>query len=42
MERVVGRYDLGIATLRSANDLKTDELKIGQEVTIPSTALASQ
>nr|WP_314567592.1 N-acetylmuramoyl-L-alanine amidase [uncultured Pseudomonas sp.] len=39
---LAARYDLGIATLRSANDLKTDELKIGQEVTIPSTALASQ
>lgn len=39
---LAARYDLGIATLRRANDLKTDELKIGQEVTIPSTALASQ
>ncbi len=39
---LAARYELGIATLRSANDLKTDELKIGQEITIPSTALAAQ
>jgi len=36
------RYEVGVATLRSANNLKTDELKIGQQITIPSTALASQ
>ena len=36
------RYQIGAATLRSANDLKSDELKIGQTLTIPSTALASQ
>jgi N-acetylmuramoyl-L-alanine amidase len=36
------RYEVGVATLRSANDLKSDELKIGQQITIPSTALASQ
>ena len=39
---LAARYELGIATLRSANDLKSDELKIGQEITIPSTALAAQ
>ena len=36
------RYEVGVATLRSANGLKSDELKIGQQITIPSTALASQ
>ncbi|MNC52633.1 N-acetylmuramoyl-L-alanine amidase AmiB precursor [compost metagenome] len=36
------RYQVSIATLRSANNLKTDELKIGQTLTIPSTALAAQ
>ncbi len=36
------RYQVGIATLRSANNLKTDELKIGQTLNIPSTALAAQ
>lgn len=36
------RYQVGIATLRSANELKTDELKVGQALVIPSTALAAQ
>jgi len=36
------RYEVPLATLRSANSLKSDELKIGQNLTIPSTALASQ
>jgi N-acetylmuramoyl-L-alanine amidase len=36
------RYQIGIATLRTANDLKTDELKVGQTLNIPSTALAAQ
>ena len=36
------RYQVGIATLRTTNNLKTDELKIGQTLTIPSTALAAQ
>lgn len=36
------RYQVGIAALRSANGLKTDELKVGQHLEIPSTVLAAQ
>ncbi|WP_460126833.1 N-acetylmuramoyl-L-alanine amidase [Pseudomonas sp. S2_C03] len=36
------RYQVSPATLRSANNLKTDELKIGQTLTIPGTELASK
>ena len=36
------RYQVGVATLRSSNGLKTDELKIGQNLNIPATALAAQ
>jgi N-acetylmuramoyl-L-alanine amidase len=36
------RYQVNIANLRSANNLKTDELKVGQSLSIPSTALAAQ
>jgi len=36
------RYQVSVASLRSTNQLKTDELKVGQHLDIPSTALASQ
>lgn len=36
------RYQVSVASLRSANSLKTDELKVGQSLNIPTTALASQ
>ncbi|MDD0974294.1 N-acetylmuramoyl-L-alanine amidase [Pseudomonas fontis] len=36
------RYQVNVASLRSANNLKTDELKVGQHLDIPSTALAAQ
>ncbi|WP_218568361.1 N-acetylmuramoyl-L-alanine amidase [Pseudomonas sp. H9] len=36
------RYQVNVASLRSANNLKTDELKVGQSLSIPATALASQ
>ncbi|PSS57552.1 N-acetylmuramoyl-L-alanine amidase [Pseudomonas sp. BBP2017] len=36
------RYQVNVASLRSANNLKTDELKVGQSLHIPTTALASQ
>ncbi|MHC6227688.1 N-acetylmuramoyl-L-alanine amidase [Pseudomonas sp. X10] len=36
------RYQVSVASLRSTNKLKSDELKIGQHLDIPSTALAAQ
>jgi len=36
------RYQVSVATLRNANDLKSDELRAGQILNIPSTALAAQ
>ncbi|MEO6680060.1 MAG: N-acetylmuramoyl-L-alanine amidase [Pseudomonas sp.] len=36
------RYQVSPATLRSANNLKSDELKIGQTLTIPGTELAAK
>ncbi|WPO99534.1 N-acetylmuramoyl-L-alanine amidase [Pseudomonas sp. HR96] len=36
------RYQVSPGALRNANNLKSDELKIGQNLNIPSTALASQ
>ena len=36
------RFQVSPATLRSANNLKTDELKVGQVLTIPGTELAAQ
>ncbi|NBA95186.1 AMIN domain-containing protein [Pseudomonas sp. R5(2019)] len=36
------RYEVPIAALRNANELKTDELKVGQNLSIPGTALAAQ
>ncbi|WP_371234545.1 N-acetylmuramoyl-L-alanine amidase AmiB [Pseudomonas sp. QE6] len=39
---IASRYDVSTASIRSANDLKTDSLKAGQVLKIPGTALASQ
>ena len=36
------RYQVSVASLRSINSLKTDELKVGQRLDIPATTLASQ
>ncbi|MCX2897254.1 N-acetylmuramoyl-L-alanine amidase [Pseudomonas mandelii] len=36
------RYQVSPATLRSANNLKTDDLKAGQHLTIPGTELAAK
>lgn len=36
------RYQVSVASLRSTNNLKSDELKVGQHLDIPATALASQ
>ncbi|QXH56128.1 N-acetylmuramoyl-L-alanine amidase [Pseudomonas maumuensis] len=36
------RYQVSVAGLRSSNNLKTDELKVGQHLDIPPTTLASQ
>ncbi|MDD2060118.1 N-acetylmuramoyl-L-alanine amidase [Pseudomonas sp. GD03860] len=36
------RYQVSVASLRSANNLKSDELKVGQALNIPTTALAAQ
>lgn len=36
------RYQVSVAALRSSNSLKTDELKVGQNLDIPATTLAAQ
>jgi len=36
------RYQVSVSSLRSANNLKSDELKVGQALNIPTTALAAQ
>ncbi|AJQ50263.1 TPA: N-acetylmuramoyl-L-alanine amidase [Pseudomonas putida] len=36
------RYQVSVASLRSTNSLKTDELKVGQRLDIPATTLAAQ
>ncbi|MHA6197651.1 N-acetylmuramoyl-L-alanine amidase [Pseudomonas wadenswilerensis] len=36
------RYQVSVAALRSTNSLKTDELKVGQNLDIPATTLAAQ
>jgi len=36
------RYQVSVASLRSTNNLKSDELKVGQHLDIPATTLASQ
>lgn len=36
------RYQVSVASLRTTNSLKSDELKVGQHLDIPGTTLASQ
>ena len=36
------RYQVGVATLRSSNGLKSDELKVGQNLSIPATELVTK
>ncbi|MDU9392637.1 N-acetylmuramoyl-L-alanine amidase [Pseudomonas sp. zfem002] len=36
------RYQVSVAALRSSNSLKSDELKVGQNLDIPATTLAAQ
>ncbi|WP_374028651.1 N-acetylmuramoyl-L-alanine amidase [Pseudomonas sp. UMAB-08] len=36
------RYQVSVATLRNANSLSSDELRVGQRLDIPSNALAAQ
>ena len=36
------RYQVPVTALRSTNNLKTDELKIGQSLNIPATELVSK
>ena len=35
-------YQVGLAVLRSANNLRSDTIKVGQTLNIPTTALAAQ
>jgi N-acetylmuramoyl-L-alanine amidase len=39
---IAQRYQVGLATLRSANNLKTDTIKVGQNLSIPAASLAAQ
>jgi N-acetylmuramoyl-L-alanine amidase len=39
---LAARYDMSAATLRSANSLSSDELRIGQDLRIPSSEVATQ
>ncbi|WP_342243723.1 N-acetylmuramoyl-L-alanine amidase [Pseudomonas sp. OTU5201] len=39
---IAQRYEVSMATLRSANSLKSDNLKVGQTLNIPAAALAAQ
>lgn len=39
---IAQRYQVGLTALRSANSLKTDTIKVGQNLNIPATNLAAQ
>lgn len=39
---IAQRYQISLSSLRSANSLKTDVIKVGQTLRIPATALAGQ
>jgi N-acetylmuramoyl-L-alanine amidase len=39
---IAQRYQVSLASLRSANSLKNDTIKVGQTLSIPATALAAQ
>lgn len=42
LSMIAARYDMSMAALRTANSLKTDELRIGQDLRIPSSEVATQ
>jgi N-acetylmuramoyl-L-alanine amidase len=42
LSMISARYDMSMATLRSANNLSSDELKVGQQLRIPSAELAGE
>jgi len=39
---IAQRYQVSLASLRSANQLRNDTIKVGQTLNIPATALAAQ
>ncbi|WP_208601358.1 N-acetylmuramoyl-L-alanine amidase [Phytopseudomonas flavescens] len=39
---IAQRYQVGLATLRTANSLRSDVIKVGQTLQIPATSLAAQ
>ena len=39
---IAQRYQVSLSSLRSANSLKSDTIKVGQTLSIPATALAAQ
>jgi N-acetylmuramoyl-L-alanine amidase len=39
---IAQRYQVGLATLRTANNLKNDTIKVGQHLNIPAATLAAQ
>jgi N-acetylmuramoyl-L-alanine amidase len=39
---IAQRYQVSLAALRSANQLRNDTIKVGQTLNIPATALAAQ
>ncbi|MDG9925581.1 MULTISPECIES: N-acetylmuramoyl-L-alanine amidase [unclassified Pseudomonas] len=39
---IAQRYQVSLASLRSANSLRSDTIKVGQTLSIPATALAAQ
>ena len=39
---IAQRYQVGLAVLRSANNLSSDTIKVGQTLSIPATAMAAQ
>jgi N-acetylmuramoyl-L-alanine amidase len=42
LSMIAVRYDMSMAALRTANSLSSDELKVGQELRIPSAELAGE
>ncbi|MFJ3482869.1 N-acetylmuramoyl-L-alanine amidase [Pseudomonas sp. NPDC090202] len=42
LSMIAVRYDMSMAALRSANNLSSDELKVGQQLKIPSGELAGE
>lgn len=42
LSMLAARYDMSPSVLRDANNLKTDELRVGQDLKIPSSEVATQ